>query len=289
MFTLTDLDERPELASAVTGLFAAFGPGSHHQVCGIPERMGLRPVAADLKRVLGTMVLLRAQRLAGALSLCRYSDQQATLWGPVVAEGFPALELSRRLVSDARTHLRRTGFTSLRAQVDLRNRPQKTLLQSLGFQPWKQNLLYERPLAASDATSGAEVRLAVSADHGALTRILTEGFPDSDHCRDDLTRREQHEGYRHYVLSEGSAGIVAAAAVLDEPGRAWLKLVAVRRDQRGQHLARRLVAGVLAREAARRTRAIGLEVLGDNLPAITVYQQCGFTRSLTTQILTGAV
>jgi len=77
--------------------------------------------------------------------------------------------------------------------------------------------------------------------------------------------------------------------VLDEPGRAWLKLVAVRRDQRGRHLARRLVEGVLAREAARRTRTIGLEVLGDNLPAITVYLQCGFTRSMTAQILTGAV
>jgi ribosomal protein S18 acetylase RimI-like enzyme len=132
------------------------------------------------------------------------------------------------------------------------------------------------------------VRIAVRADHPAVSQILSEGFPDSDHCTPNLVQRE-NEGYRHYLLMV--AGEAVAAAAVQDPGpdavrrRAWLKLIAVRKSHRNRHFGKRLVAGILATEARHHLPSIGLEVLADNAPAIRLYRASGFTHRWTATVL----
>ncbi len=289
--SLTDLDQRPELTTAALALFADAGPGQHHVVCGIPERMGLPPMSADLGHTWGVVIAARGLRLAGALALCRYSEQQVTLWGPALGIGADAYVVGGRLLTEVRTALKNAGYESMRALVDTRNRAAKAFFLDHGFTAWKGNHLYEHELltdareAAADTI--ANVRLATPSDHDAVAKILTQGFPDSDHARTNLAKRER-EGYRHYLL-ESDAGIVAAAAIEREPLRSWLKLIAVRRDQRGRHLGRKLLSGLLTIEASYGTRRVGLEVLADNHAAIALYESCGFQRPWSMTILTGPV
>ncbi|MBA3709860.1 MAG: hypothetical protein H0W83_13685, partial [Planctomycetes bacterium] len=73
---LADLDQRPELRPAAAAVFAACPPGHDHQVCGIPERMGMEPRPEDLSECLGVLLALSGIRVVGALGLCPYSAQQ---------------------------------------------------------------------------------------------------------------------------------------------------------------------------------------------------------------------
>jgi ribosomal protein S18 acetylase RimI-like enzyme len=286
--TLVDLDQRPELAPATAALFAAYPPGQHHVVHGFPEHMGLAATADDFTDCLGTLVLLNGIRVVGALALCPYSKQQVTLWGPVASETANLRPIGMRLLQEARVALRLAGFESMRSLVDTRNRGARALLQSNGFSAWKDDHLYEHDLATlAAASAGGEaptVRLATADDHDAAALILREAFPDSDHCDRGLRRREK-QGFRHYVLSDHGA-IVAAAAVDGGPRRSWIKLLAVAAGSRGRHLSRRLLGGILAGEAAHHPTGVGLEVLGDNAPAVALYERCGFRRRWTATIMT---
>jgi hypothetical protein len=70
---LADLEQRPELKPITAALFAACPPGHNHQVCGIPEHMGLEPRVEDLASCLGVLLTMSGIRLVGALALCPYS------------------------------------------------------------------------------------------------------------------------------------------------------------------------------------------------------------------------
>ena len=286
--TLVDLDQRPELAPATAALFAAKAPGQHHLVHGFPEHMGLEASADDFTDCLGVLVLLNGIRVVGALALCPYSRQQVTLWGPVASETANLRPIGVRLLQEARVALRLAGFESMRSLVDTRNRGARSLLQGNGFTAWKDDHLYEHDLAsqASASASGEapSVRLATPDDHEAAAVILREAFPDSDHCDRGLRRRER-QGFRHYVLVDHDT-IVAAAAVDGSPRRSWIKLLAVAGAKRGKQLSRRLLNGILAAEAAYRPTGVALEVLGDNAPAIALYERCGFRRKWTATIMT---
>lgn len=280
--TLADLDQRPELKPISASLFAACPPGHNHHVCGVPELMGLVPQAEDLDHCLGVLLALSGIRLVGALALCPYSAQQVTLWGPVVPETGNAKAVSARLIKEARTALRSAGYESARCLVDTRNRAARALLQGSGFTPWKDGHIYERTLARG-LPDEPGVRRAAWSDHPHAARILEEAFPDSDHCRYGLAKRER-DGFRHYVL-EHEGAIVAAAAVDGQPRRSWLKLIAVAAPHRGRRLSKRLLQGLLAGEAAL-SPAIALEVLADNRPAAALYESTGFHRAFTATIMT---
>jgi ribosomal protein S18 acetylase RimI-like enzyme len=285
---LTDLDQRPEMSAAVRALLSAGGPGAHHLVAGLPTAMGLAASADHLRQCAGVLIALSRIDVVGALAICPYSETQLTWWGPATTGSARSGQIARLLADEARRAAREAGFTSLRVLCDARNRDHRRLLQGLGFAPWKDALLFERPLRGLATTDLMGVRTAVRADHAGVAAVLAEGFPDSDHCTPNLVQREE-EGYRHYLLADG--GEVVAAAAVQDPGaqaverRAWLKLIAVRRSQRGRQFGNRLLHGVLAAEARLRMPGIGLEVLADNGTAIRLYRSCGFTQRLSASVM----
>lgn len=284
--SIVDLDQRPELVRHVLELFQAAGPGRHHAICGIPVRMGQKPLAQDLANCLGTVVLLDGPHIAGALAICSYSEDQATLWGPVLAPNAATDAATAALVKEVRTACRDGGFSSMRALVDSRNRELRKNLLNNGFSTWKDSHVYERSLHRVPALPET-VRPATKRDHAAAAAILAGAFPDSGHCLPSLAERER-EGYRHYVALEDGL-IVGAAAVQSEHRRAWIKLIAVRPDVRQRGTAKKLTSGILAGEAACGQREIGLEVLADNTAAITTFEKSSFRKVLTFSILTGPV
>ena len=284
--TLADLDQRADLVAPVVALFAAHGVGRAHAVCGIPVRMGLPVTAADVAACLGTLVLLDGQRVAGALAICPYSDEQATLWGPVTDHAYSLTSVGKLLIGEARQALRDGGFESVRSLADTRNRALRQFLLGQGLGAWKDTHIYERALAQTHAAP-VGARLAKSRDHRELAEILNQAFPESLHCKPSVAAREQ-EGYRHYVL-EREGAVVGAAAVQETGKRSWLKLIAVRPGVRRGGVGGALLDGVLAGEAARGQREIGLEVLADNPGAIATFERCGFQRAWTATILTGPV
>lgn len=283
---LVDLDQRPDLAPTVLALFAACPPGAEHQVCGVAAWMGLTPTQAVLDHTAGVLVAMVGNRAVAALAICPYSDEQVTIWGPAVSHGAPA-SVGGELIDAARGALQLSRYGSVRALVDSRNRKARTLLQSHGFNAWKDNLLFERRIDAAQAEQPTRVRQASAKDHSAVATVFIQGFPDSDHCLPNLAKRE-HEGFRHYLL-EDAGHVVAAAAVQDAGGRAWLKLITTRPDRRGKGHSRLLLDGILVEEAKRRSRAIALEVLIDNTGAVHLYEACGFKRKFTATVMTGPV
>lgn len=283
---LVDLDQRPDLAPAVLALFAACPPGAEHQVCGIAAWMGLAPTTAVLDQAAGVLVTVAGNRALAALAICPYSDEQVTIWGPAIVHGAPA-RIGDDLLDAARGALQLSRYGSVRALVDTRNRKARTLLQSHGFNAWKDNLLFERRIEPAQATHATRVRLATARDHSAVATVFIQGFPDSDHCLPNLAKREL-EGFRHYLLEDGGQ-VVAAAAVQDAGGRGWLKLITTRPDRRGKGHSRTLLDGVLVEEAKRRTRAIALEVLVDNVGAVKLYESAGFKRKFTATVMTGPI
>lgn len=283
---LVDLDQRPDLGPAALALFAACPPGAEHQVCGIAAWMGLTPTLPVFDQAAGVLVLLAGQRAVAALAICPYSEEQVTIWGPAVSHGAHT-SVGGHLLDAARGALQLSRYGSMRALVDSRNRPARALLQSHGFNAWKDNLLFERRIDSAQAAQPTPVRLATARDHSAVATVFIQGFPDSDHCLPHLAKREQ-EGFRHYLLEE-SGQVVAAAAVQDAGGRAWLKLITTRPDRRGKGYSKTLLDGLLVEEAKRHTRVIALEVLSDNPGAIHLYEAAGFKRKFTATVMTGPV
>jgi ribosomal protein S18 acetylase RimI-like enzyme len=286
-YTLADLDQRPDLIPHVLALFATTAQGNGHVVCGIPARMGLEPVAADLKGALGVLLAMSGRRLAGALAICPYSEDQITLWGPVIPDLREQSRVMPVLMQELRRALREGGFASMRAQVDLRNRTLRAWMMTEGFNPWKDMHCYERELAAFRLAEITDVRAAARGDLEDAARIFDECFPDSDHHRPNLVQRE-NEGYRHYILRRDGRA-VGAAAVQGGGRRSWLKLIGVPKSDRGRHLSRHLLEGVLASEARLSHHALGLEVLDDNRPAISLYEKSGFQRRWSASLLIAPV
>ncbi len=286
-YTLADLDQRPDLAPHALAMFATASQGGGHIVCGIPARMGLEPQAADLKGTLGVLLAMSGRRLAGVLAICPYSEDQVTLWGPVIPDQAEQTKVMPVLMQELRRALREGGFTSMRSQVDLRNRTTRAWMMAEGFAPWKDLHCYERELASLKSAEISDVHAAARGDLDDAARILAECFPDSDHHRPNLVQRE-NEGYRHYLLRiDGRA--VGAAAVQGGGRRSWLKLIGVGRSDRGRHQAHRLLDGVLASEARLNHHAIGLEVLEDNRPAIALYEAASFVRRWSATLLIAPV
>jgi ribosomal protein S18 acetylase RimI-like enzyme len=286
-YTLVDLDQRPDLTPHVLALFATSAQGNGHVVCGIPARMGLEPVAADLKSTLGILLAMSGRRLAGVLAICPYSEDQVTLWGPVIPDQLEHARVMPVLMQEMRRALREGGFVSMRAQVDVRNRTLRAWMMAEGFTPWKDLHCYERELAGFRLAEISDVHAAARDDLDDASRILAECFPDSDHHRPNLVQRE-NEGYRHYLLRrDGKA--VGAAAVQGSGRRSWLKLIGVSKAERGQHQARQLLDGVLASEARLNHHVIGLEVLEDNRAAIALYEKTGFRRRWSATLLIAPV
>jgi ribosomal protein S18 acetylase RimI-like enzyme len=284
-WTVSDLDQRPELITSALALFAA-GPGHDHLVCGTPARMGQPARADDLRRCLGVALLLEGIRPVGALAICPYSESQVTLWGPAVIAG-DRLAGARALLGEVRTALDAGGYESIRVLVDTRNRNARAMVLQLGFTAWKDDLLYETALGERPEADLEGIRVASRADHEAVAAILEEGFPDSDHCNPNLVQRED-DGYRHYLLVDAGRP-VAAAAVQRDGRRAWLKLISVAGQARGRHHGRRLLLGVMASEVRLGATRMGLDVLADNRAAIALYQGCGFVRQWSATIFTGPV
>ncbi|MEK7411876.1 MAG: GNAT family N-acetyltransferase [Planctomycetota bacterium] len=286
-YTLADLDQRSDLAPNVLALFASCAQGANHVVCGLPQRMGLEPTAADLKATLGVLLAMSGRRIAGALAICPYSEDQVTLWGPVIPDAREQPYVMPVLMGELHRALREGGFTSIRALVDTRNRTLRAWMMAAGFNPWKDDHCYECELAPFRAADLHGVQVAARDDLEEVARILAECFPDSDHHRPNLVQRE-NEGYRHYLLRiEGRA--VGAAAVQGGGQRAWLKLIGVPKTERGKHWSSELLAGVLASEARLGHHAIGLEVLEDNQVATAAYHKSNFIRKWTASLLIAPV
>ncbi len=284
---LVDLDQRPELASAAVAAFAACPPGKHHVICGLPASMGQVPTSADLAHCLGVVLACSATELLGVMALCPYSDEQVTLWGPVSSTGLHGTNIPERLLTEARRALKDSGYTSVRAIVDGRNRELRAFLIAHGFIPWKDNVVFERPLRTVDEGEDdgeREVRPATTRDHARITSLIEEAFPETGHLVPDLATRER-EGYRHYVLPS-SSGMLGAAAVTGSGRRAWVKLIGVATKHRGKGHGQRLLNGIIRLELARGTQQLGLEVLGDNAAAIGLYHATGFKRLFAGTIMT---
>lgn len=280
---LVDLDQRPELISATLAAFAACPPGKHHLVCGLPASMGQLPTAADLIACLGVVLAVSPSELHGAVAICPYSDEQATLWGPACAAGFHGTSIPERLLTEVKRALLDSGFTSVRCLVDSRNRDLRAFLLAHGFTAWKDDVVFDRHLRG-DLPAADGVRPATAKDHAGVMTLITEAFPETGHIAADLATREQ-QGYRHYVLT-GPGGLLAVAAVEGGGLRSWIKLIGVAAKHRGKGHGRRLLAGIVHAEAARGATHLGLEVLGDNAAAIALYTGSGFKKAFTATIMT---
>lgn len=295
---LSDLDQRPELRGAVLRLFRQAGPGRQHAVAGDPARMGLEPEARDLDETLGVLLALAGDHVAGALACCPYSAEQLTLWGPVCRSADEEA-VAGLLVRSLRGVLRTGSYESVRVQVDHRNRCLRSFFLRQGLSIWKDNVVYEACLHAGGSGGVGAPATPVDLDgpagvqrlsfvHLEAVRDLLQGaFPESGHFDESLALRE-HQGYRHYGLWQDGQ-LVAGAALRHDPLRAWLSLIAVAPEQRGRGWAQRLMRGIMYHEWASGVRALGLEVLSDNAPAMRVYQAVGMQRLFTTTILTGPV
>lgn len=284
----TDLDAHPGLQEQVLGLFRGCPPGRDHAVIGEPSRMGLDPRREDLDDTLGVLVAIdEHERVLGALGICPYSDEQVTLWGPVVHRGHVRQGIGSRLLSESRTALKSGGFDSLRVLVDDRNRNARSFFLAKGLSDWKPDHIYERTLGGELPPDPGGVSLARPDDLPAVAELLSAAFPESGHLEQPLQRRER-EGYRHHILQE-TGRIVAVGVIKNTHGRSWLSLVAVHPELRGRHFGSRLLAGILHQETELHSRCIGLEVLGDNEAAIGLYTSMGFTRSWTASIMTGPI
>lgn len=284
---LTDLDADPQLLSEVLELLRGCPPGRDHAVSGHPSRMGCEPRPQDLHDALGVLVATADGETAGALAICPYSDEQVTLWGPVVHRRLVRRGIGSRLLHEARAALREGGYESLRVLVDTRNRDARAFFLASGLAVWKDDLLYERNLLGALPPSPGGVSRARPSDHAEVAGVFAAAFPESGHLQRPLAQRER-EGYRHHILQD-SGRILAAAAVKGEPERSWLSLLAVRPEARGRHLGTRLLAGALHAEAELGVTRLGLEVLADNVPAIALYTGLGFQRAWTATIMTGPV
>ena len=280
---LVDLDQRPELISATLATFGACPPGKHHLICGLPASMGEVPTAADLISCLGVVLAVSHSELHGAVALCPYSDEQATLWGPASSAGFHGTSVPERLLGEVKRALLESGFTSLRTLVDTRNRELRAFLTTHGFTAWKDNLVFERHLR-KDLPPVTEVRLTLRGDYRAATALIEQAFPETGHLTPDLATREQ-EGYRHYMLTSPT-GLLGVAAVVGDNRRSWLKLIAIDASQRGKGHGHRFIAGILAAESTRGAEKIGLEVLADNAAAVALYTGTGFKKAFTATIMT---
>jgi hypothetical protein len=167
--------------------------------------VGLEPAPGDLQASLGVVLALHGRRLAGVLAICPYSENQVTLWGPVIPDAREQPQVMPYLMQEVRRALRDGGFASMRALVDLRNRTFRAWMMAEGFTPWKDDHCFELDLAPFKTASLEGVQAAARADLDEVAHILAECFPDSDHHHPNLVQRE-NEGYRHYLLRvEGRA------------------------------------------------------------------------------------
>jgi ribosomal protein S18 acetylase RimI-like enzyme len=282
----TDLDQRPDMVEAVVELFARFGPGRYHAVSGEPSRMGQVPRRQDLQDSLGCLLALEGNRVAGALVICPYSDQQVTLWGPVIDSGHQGRSFGPRLLAKAKEALAEGGFDSVRVLNDHRNRRARRFFLSHGFSPWKDNHVYERELGGPMPATVPGVTLARAADQDEVASVILSGFPETGHCDVPLTERER-QGYRHWILQD--AGHIIGVAVMAGGRRSWLSLYAIHPQHQGRGLGTRLLDGVLLGEQREGSKRLGLEVLADNKRAIGIYEQAGFERRWTCSILVGPV
>ena len=283
-----DLDQRPELAPQALELFRSCPPGRDHAVIGMPSRMGRTPRLVDLEQCLGVVVACdHKDQVIATLGICGYSDEQVTLWGPVIHRGHLRRGIGSHLLSETRQALRDGGFGSCRVLVDSRNREARAFFLANGLTPWKDNDVYERKIDPHDLPDIGGVTLAKPSDHQEIADLLVRVFPESGHLDHSLVDRER-EGYRHYILQSGGT-IVGVTAVRSGDRRSWLSLVAIAADQRGQGHGRTLIQGTLAGEASHGANAIALEVLYDNYPAQQLYTGSGFQRRWSATILTGPV
>ena len=286
-FTITDLDADPQLTDEVLRLFQACKPGHNHAVCGEPSRMGCPVLASDLDDTLGVLCVHHNNRTLGALALCGYSDEQVTIWGPVVNRAFTRHGIGSFLLQEAKQAIRDGGYESLRTNIDTRNRGARSFFLGKGLSHWMKNCVYERNLLQALPANTGGVSIAKPADHNDVQDILAECFPDSSHWQDPLIERER-EGYRHHIL-QVSGKIVGAGAVKVTTGRSWLSLFGMRSEYRRQGYGQQLLAGILANEHSHGAIRIGLEVLENNKTAIGIYESLGFKRSWTAHIMTGPV
>lgn len=286
-FTLTDLDADPRFVDQVLTLFRGCGPGHNHAVCGEPSRMGCRVLPGDLAATLGVLIVHRQDKVVGALAICPYSDEQVTLWGPVVHRAFTRMDIGSYLLQEAKLAIADGGYESIRVNVDTRNRAARAFLLGKGLSAWKDNCVYERNLLEALPPTGGGVGVARADDLGDVADILSQGFPDSSHCDEPLQARER-EGYRYHLFQD-SGTVLGAAAIKVTPGRNWVSLFAIRPDYRGLGYGRRMLAGILHNELGLGATRLGLEVLADNRAAIAIYEGVGFRRAWTATIMTGPV
>lgn len=282
----TDLDQSPHLGPQLLPLFTEARPGRRHAVCGDPARMGCMPTTLDLHNCLGVLIQLEDQRAVGGLGICAYSDEQATLWGPVTIDGWRP-DIAAALFERTRTALREGGYESLRVLVDHRNRDARAFYLGHGLTPWKDDILYRRRLANSIVDPGG-VSLATPADHQEVLHLLQLAFPDSGHFHRGLAQREE-QGYRHYLLRHIQGGTIACATVRADRGRAWISMITVAERWRGGGQSLRLLDGIAAHEYRAGQQELALEVLADNRAARRAYARAHFESIMTATIMTGPV
>ncbi|MFW5750046.1 MAG: N-acetyltransferase family protein, partial [Planctomycetota bacterium] len=225
---LTDLDAEPACELPALELFRAAQAGRNHAVCGEPSRMGLSPELTDLRQALGVLCAVEQDQVLGALAICPYSDEQVTLWGPVVAPAERRRGIGSELLRETRAAIRDGGFQSLRVLVDERNRIARAFCLAHGLSPWKHDLVFEHSLGRTPHEMVAGVCLARSEDLDEVARLLRQGFPESSYCDAPLAQRER-QGYRHYLYQESGA-ILAAATVRTQTARNWLNMLTVAPD-----------------------------------------------------------
>jgi ribosomal-protein-alanine N-acetyltransferase len=81
---------------------------------------------------------------------------------------------------------------------------------------------------------------------------------------------------RWYVVHDGDGGIDAYAGLFSLPPEGEVQTIAVAADAQGRGLGRELLAALIDEARRRSCTTLMLEVLHDNLPAISLYESVGF-------------
>jgi GNAT superfamily N-acetyltransferase len=246
--------------------------------------MGLKARREDLKDALGVLFVMEDGHPVAALSLCPYSEEQVTLWGPVYRNG-ELIDLGMLLLENVKAVLRKNNFVSYRVLIDTRNRDMRNFYNNAGLQKFDDNILFSRSIHKPTELPHYPVDMAQDRELDQVQHMLNISFPDNGHCEPGLKERAA-EGYVHYVIRVKKR-ICGCAVVSRRNKRSWLSLVCIDPAQRGHGYSRELLNGIINNEYAKGSRDIAFEVLAGNTPALAVYKACGFERQWSATIYTG--
>lgn len=239
----------------------------------------------------GLFVALAAKELCGAAWGQRQPGNTAVLWPPRLVDGHDR-EVERRLAESVASALDAAGICMTQVLLHDRAEPPAATFRSAGFE-FLADLLYlswESAAVAEPADDALEFETFCAAELDRLTSLIEKTYEATQDCAalggkrsmEDVLAGYQATGVYHpenWVIVREAGRDIGVLLLADHPAaRHWeLLYMGVVPAARGRKLGHSI-----ARHAQRMARAAGAErivlaVDAENIPAIKMYNETGFT------------